>query len=89
MEKTKVKMNKFVYLGIAILDITKTLMYKFWYEYIKPKYGHRAKLCYTDPDSFIIHIITEDFYNHISDDVKIWFDTSNYVEMIQDLFQEV
>ena len=87
MEKTKVKMNKFVYLGIAILDITKTLMYKFWYEYIKPKYGHRAKLCYTDPDSFIIHIITEDFYNHISDDVKIWFDTSNYVEMIQDLFQ--
>ena len=87
MEKTKVKMNKFVYLGIAILDITKTLMYKFWYEYIKPKYGHRAKLCYTDPDSFIIHIITEGFYNHISDDVKIWFDTSNYVEMIQDLFQ--
>ena len=87
MEKTKVKMNKFVYLGIAILDITKTLMHKFWYEYIKPKYGHRAKLCYTDPDSFIIHIITEDFYNHISDDVKIWFDTSNYVEMIQDLFQ--
>ena len=87
MEKTKVKMNKFVYLGIAILDITKTLMYKFWYEYIKPKYRHRAKLCYTDPDSFIIHIITEDFYKDISDDVKIWFDTSNYDEMIQDLFQ--
>ena len=84
MQKTKIKS---VYLGISILDITKTLMYKFWYEYIKPKYGHRAKLCYTDADSFIIHIITEDFYKDISDDVKIWFDTFNYVEMIQDLFQ--
>ena len=55
-------------------------MYKFWYVYIKPKYGDRAKLCYTDTDSFIIHIITEDFYKDISDDVKIWFDTSHYGE---------
>ena len=77
MKKTKVKMNKPVYLGMSILDISKTLMYKFWYDYFKPKYGDRAKLCYTDTDSFIIHIITEDFYKDISDDVKIWFDTSN------------
>ena len=51
-------------------------MYKFWYDYIKPKYGDRAKLCYTDTDSFIILIITED----IAGDVKIWFDTSKYDE---------
>ena len=53
MKKTKVKMNKPLYLGMSILDITKTLMYKFWYDYFKPKYGDRAKLCYTDTDRFI------------------------------------
>ena len=80
MKKTKVKMNKPVYLGMSILDISKTLMYKFWYDYFKPKYGDRAKLCYTDTDSFIINIITEDFFVDISDDVERWFDTSNYDE---------
>ena len=73
-------MNKPVYLGMSILDISKTLMYKFWYDYIKPKYEDRAKLCYTDTDSFIIHIITEDFFKDIAGDVKKWFDTSNYDE---------
>ena len=67
-----------VYLGMSILDISKTLMYKFWYDYIQWKYGERAKLCYTDADSFIIHIITEDFFEDIADDVERWFDTSNY-----------
>ena len=52
-------MNKPLYLGITILDISKALVYKFWYDYIKPKYGDRAKLCYTDTDSFIIHIFGE------------------------------
>ena len=80
MKKTKVKMNKPVYLGMSILDISKTLMYKFWYDYFKPKYGDKAKLCYTDTDSFIIHIITEDFFEDIAGDVKKWFDTSNYDE---------
>ena len=55
-------------------------MYKFWYNYIKPKYEDRAKLCYTDTDSFIIHIITEDFFEDIAGDLKKWFDTSNYDE---------
>ena len=65
---------------MSILYISKTLMYKFWYDYIKPKYEDRSKLCYTDTDSFIIHIITEDFFVDISDDVERSFDTSNYDE---------
>ena len=60
MKKTKVKMNKPVYLGMSILDSRKTLMYEFWYDYIKPKYQDRAKLCYMDIDSFVIHIKAED-----------------------------
>ena len=53
-------------------------MYEFWYDYINPKYGDRAKLCYTDTDSVIIYIKTEDFFKFISSDVERWFDTSNY-----------
>ena len=79
IEKKK-KKNKPIYLGMSILDISKTLMYKFWYDYIKPKYGDRAKLCYMDTDSFVIHIITEDFYEDIANDVERWFDTPNYDE---------
>ena len=78
MKKVEVKMNKPIYLGQAILDISKTLMYEFWYDYIKPKYEEKARLCYMDTDSFIIHIKTEDFYKDISNDVEGWFDTSNY-----------
>ena len=73
-------MNKPVYLGMAILDISKTLMYEFWYDYIIPKYGDRVKLCYMDTNSFVIHIITEDFYKDIANNVERWFDTSNYDE---------
>ena len=62
------------------LDISKTLMYEFWYDYIKPKYQNNAKLFYMDTDSFITHIKTEDFYKDIADDVKKWFYTSNYSE---------
>ena len=76
--KTKVKMNKPIYLGMSILDIIEALMYEVWYDYIKPKYQDRAKLCYMDTDSFVIHIIAEDFYKDISNDVEKWFDTSNY-----------
>ena len=80
MKKTKVKMNKPVYLGMSILDISKTLMYEFWYDYVKPKYKDKAKLCYMDTDSFVINIFTEDFFEDINNDVERWFDTSNYDE---------
>ena len=63
---------------MSILDITKTLMYKFWYDYVKPKYKDKAKLCCMDTDSFAINIFTEDFFEDISNDVERWFDTSNY-----------
>ena len=56
MKKTKLKMNKSVYLGFSIIEITKTLMYRFWYDYMKPKYGDNTKLCYMNTDSFIMHI---------------------------------
>ena len=55
MKKTKAGMNKPIYLGMSILDISKTLMYDFWHYYIKLKYQDRAKLCYMDIDSFVIH----------------------------------
>ena len=80
MKKTKLIMNKPVYLSMSILDISKILMYEFWYDYIKPKQGDRVKLCYTDTDSFLLHIITKDFYENIAVDVEKWFDTSNYDE---------
>ena len=69
-KKAKVKMNKPIYLGMSILDISKTWMYEFWYDYMKPKYQDRAKLCYMDTSSFVIHIITDNFYEDIANDVE-------------------
>ena len=71
-------MNKSVYLGMSILDISKTLMDEFWYDYIKPKYQNNAKPCYIDTESFIIHIKTEDVYKDFADDVEKRSDSSNY-----------
>ena len=78
MKKVKVKMNKPIYLGLCILDISKIIMYEFWYDYVKNKYGNNARLCYMDTDSFVINIKTNDFYEDISQDVNERFDTSNY-----------
>ena len=64
-------MNTPVYLDLLILEISKTLMYEFWYDYVKPKYQDNVKLCYRDTESFIINI-------KISDDVEKIFDTLNY-----------
>ena len=71
-------MNKPVYLGLSNLEISKTLMYEFWYNYMKPKYGDNMKFGYMDTDSFIMHIKTEDFYKNIAHDVEKGFDISNY-----------
>ena len=78
MKKTKVKMNKPIYLGLSILEISKILMYEFWYDYMKPKYDNNVKLCYMDTDSFIMNIKTNDFYEDIANDVENRFYTSNY-----------
>ena len=78
MNKTKVKMNKPIYLGLSILGISKLLMYEFWYDYMKPKYGNNVKLCYMDTDSFVMNIETKDFYKDTANDVEKRFDTSNY-----------
>ena len=71
-------MNKPIYLGLSILEISKILMYEFWYDYMKPKYNDDVRLCYMDTDSFIMNIKTNSFYKDISDDVECKFDTSNY-----------
>ena len=78
MKKTKVKMNKPIYLGLSILEISKILMYEFWYNYMKPKYNDNVRLCYMDTDSFVMHIKTNDFYKDIASDVENRFDTSYY-----------
>ena len=71
MRKTKVLMDKLIAVGQAVLDISKNLMYEFWYEYLKPMYQNNIKLCYMDTDSFIIHIQTDDFLKDISKDVDM------------------
>ena len=78
MRKVKVKMNKPIYLRLCILEISKIIMHEFWYDYVKNKYGNKVRLCYTDTDSFVINIKTNDFYKDISQDVNERFDTSNY-----------
>ena len=80
MKKTSVKINKPLYLGISILDISKTLMYEFWYDYLKPKYNDKAKLCYMDTDSFALNIFIKNFFEDVNNDVERLFDTSNYDE---------
>ena len=78
MNKTRVKMNKPIYLGLSILDISKILMYEFWYNYMKPRYNDNVKLCYMDTDSFVMNIKTNDFHKDIANDVEKRFDTSNH-----------
>ena len=79
MGKIKVVMNKPVYLGQAILDLSKIVMYEFHYDYMVPKYDlEKLKLCYMDMDSLVYDIKSEDFYEDIANDVEARFDTSGY-----------
>ena len=78
IEKTQMLVNGSVYLGLSILDLSRTVVYEFWYDYIKPKYGGNAKLCYMDTDSFIVHIKPDDIYKDIAKDIETRFDTSKF-----------
>ena len=71
-------MNKPVYLGISILELSKILKCEFWYDYVKPKYGENAKLCYMDTDSFTVYIKIDGVYQDIAEDVENIFNISNY-----------
>ena len=73
-----IEMNRPIYLGLSILELSKIIMYEFWYDYVKVKYMDNAKLCYMDTDSFVINVKTKDFYKDIAEDVKERFDTSNF-----------
>ena len=74
-EKTQISMNKPVYLGLSILDLSKTVMYELWYDYLKQKYDGNVKLCYMDIDSFIVHVKIDDIYKDNAEDVEKRFDT--------------
>ena len=80
-------MNKLGHLGLSILDLSKTVMDEFWYDYVKPKYGENEKLCYMDTDSFTVHVKTDDTYKDIVKDVETRFDTSNF-EIDKPLWKE-
>lgn len=79
MKKTNILMNKPIAVGMAVLDISKVVMYEFYYNFLKPKYGEKIKLVYTDTDSFILHVETEDFYEDMKDNLER-YDTSDYAE---------
>ena len=78
MRKTQILMNKPVYLVLSILDLSKTVMYEFWYDYAKSKDGENGKLCYADTDNFIVHVNIEDSYKDIAEDDETRFGTSNF-----------
>ena len=78
MRKTQILMNKTFCLGLSTLDLSKTVMYEFWYNYIKLKYREKTNLCYMDTDSFIVYVKTDDAYKHITEDVETRFDTLNH-----------
>ena len=79
MRKTQILMNKPVFWGLSELDLGKTvIMYEFWYDFIKPKYGQNTNICYKDTDSFIVHVkVDDDVYKDIAKDIETRFDTLN------------
>ena len=78
MRKVQILMNKPIFLGSSILYLSKTVMYKFWYDYVKPKYGENAKCSSVNTDSLIVHVKTDDIYKAIAEDVQTRFPTSNF-----------
>ena len=80
MRKTQILVNKPIYLGLSILDLSKTVMYEFWYDYVKSKYGEHAKLFYVDTDSFIVRVKTEDISKDVTEDAEARFGTLNQID---------
>ena len=78
MKKTQASMNKSVYLGLSILELSNRVVHEIWYYYIKPKYGEKSKMGYMDTNSFIIYIKADDIYKGIAEDVETRIDTLNY-----------
>ena len=78
IKKTQIFMDKLVIWGLSILEISKIVMYEFWYDYVKSKYREETKLCYMNADRLIVCIKTEEIYSDIAKDIKTRFDTSNY-----------
>ena len=87
MKKQRLKLDKPSYVGMCILDLSKTLMYDFHYNYIKVKYGEKAKLLFTDTDSLCYHIKTDDVYEDLYKD-KGLFDNSDYAKSSKFFFDE-
>ena len=77
-QKTQIIMNKPIYLGLSISDLSKTVIYEFWYDYVKPKYSENARLCHMDTDSFMVHVKTDDIYKDIAEGVETRFGTSKF-----------
>ena len=77
MKKKTIVLNKPIYAGMCILDLSKLHMYRFHYDFIKPKYGDRAKLLFTDTDSLCYHVRTDDFYKDMKTDADK-YDMSNF-----------
>ena len=75
--KLALKLNKPAYIGMSMLEVSKELMYEFHYDYIKNKYDNKSKLLFTDTDSLMYEIKTEDIYKDFSSD-KEMFDFNNY-----------
>jgi hypothetical protein len=80
MNRLQVKYNKPIYAGFCVLEMSKWRMFKFVYEYLKPKWGDKVEVVQTDTDGLMLHIKTEDFYEDIKNDIDKWFDTSNFSE---------
>ena len=78
MRKTGILTNKPVYLGFSKLELSNILISEFWYDYVKPKYVEKAKLCYMDRSSFIVYIKTDDIFKDIAEDGETRFDTLNF-----------
>ena len=78
VRKTQILMKKPVYLGLSILDLSKTVMYEFWYHYVKPIYGENTKLCYMDRNSIIVDVKTDGIYQDIAEDVETSSVTSSF-----------